>query len=64
MHKYASDQYPQILRRRLINIGPIGDDLLVVVVHTNRAGMIRIISARKANRRESRRYHDYFKTKA
>jgi uncharacterized protein len=49
---------------RFINIGPIGDDLLVVVVHTNRAGMIRIISARKANKRESRRYHDYFKTKA
>ncbi len=49
---------------RFINIGPIGDNVLVVVVYTHRAGMIRIISARKANKRESRRYRDYFKTKA
>jgi len=49
---------------RFINIGPIGDDILVVVVHTDRAGVIRIISARKANKRERSKYHDYFKEKA
>jgi len=49
---------------RFINIGPIGEGVLLVVVHTIRKGMIRIISARKANKRETRRYHDYFKTKA
>ncbi|MDQ3582059.1 MAG: BrnT family toxin [Pseudomonadota bacterium] len=49
---------------RFINIGPIGEGVLLVVVHTIRKDMIRTISARKANKRETRRDRDYFKTKA
>ncbi|MGH8584034.1 MAG: BrnT family toxin [Gammaproteobacteria bacterium] len=57
------DRRKEYGEERFINIGPFESGLLVVV-HTIRKGMIRIISARKANKRETRRYHDYFKTKA
>ncbi|MBP1850573.1 BrnT family toxin [Rhizobium halophytocola] len=41
---------------RTISIGAIADVVLVVVVHTDRAGVIRIISARLANRKERTLY--------
>jgi uncharacterized protein len=44
---------------RRISIGLIREVAAVVVVHTDRDGAIRIISARLANRDERRRYHEH-----
>ncbi|HIO03764.1 BrnT family toxin [Marinobacter sp. LM1] len=43
--------------RRMIGYGPIGDRVYCVV-YTERKGIRRIISLRKANRREVRLYAD------
>ena len=43
---------------RKISIGMIGPHVCVVV-YTERKSVIRIISARKANQREKRRYHEF-----
>jgi hypothetical protein len=43
---------------REISIGSAGADLIVVVVHTDRDGVTRLISARRATRTERNRYHD------
>jgi uncharacterized protein len=43
--------------RRFLTIGRSKDGHLLVVCHCDRPGRIRLISARKANRRE-RRYHE------
>jgi uncharacterized DUF497 family protein len=43
---------------RTITIGMIGFALFVVVVHTDRSGNIRIISARKATKRERKTYDE------
>ncbi len=48
---------------RLISYGRIGKSIVVVVIHTRRLGRIRLISTRKANRRERRAYYEYL-TKA
>ena len=37
---------------RDISLGALSPDAVLVVVHTERGGKIRLISARKANRRE------------
>lgn len=42
-----------------ISIGKIQDILIVAVVHTDRNGKIRIISARKATPKERRKYDEY-----
>ncbi|TXS90824.1 BrnT family toxin [Parahaliea maris] len=44
---------------RHISIGTLDGQIAVVVVHTDRAEVIRIISARLANRKERRAYHEY-----
>jgi uncharacterized DUF497 family protein len=44
---------------RQISIGLIHDIVAVAVVHTDRNGATRIISARLANRNERRRYHEH-----
>lgn len=44
---------------RVISIGEIENTIVVVVVHTERNGAIRLISARPANRKERRKYNDY-----
>jgi uncharacterized DUF497 family protein len=41
---------------REISIGLLGAIAVIVVVHTDRDGVCRIISARKANKRERQRY--------
>ena len=41
---------------RFITMGVSADDQLLVVVHTDRAGAIRLISAREATPRERRSY--------
>ena len=43
---------------RIISIGAVEQAAIIVVAHTDRRGRIRIISARQANRKERRRYHD------
>ena len=44
---------------REISIGQLPDQVIVVVVHTDRNGVTRLISARLANRAERKSYHDY-----
>lgn len=44
---------------REISIGRVETDVVVTVVHTDRAGTIRLISARSTNRRERKDYDDY-----
>lgn len=46
---------------REVSIGMIGEDVMVVVVHTDRKGITRIISARLANKAERQAYNDYYK---
>ena len=42
-----------------VSIGTIQNVVIVAVVHTDRQGKIRIISARKATLKERRKYYDY-----
>ncbi|MCL1464091.1 MULTISPECIES: BrnT family toxin [Argonema] len=44
---------------REISIGAIQGVVIVTVVHTERNGVIRIISARKATPQERKTYYDY-----
>ncbi len=44
---------------REISIGKVGDLVCLVVVHTNRQGVTRLISARRAKRSERNRYDEY-----
>nr|WP_150107072.1 BrnT family toxin [Halothece sp. PCC 7418] len=44
---------------REISIGAIQGVVIITVVHTERNGNIRIISARKATPKERRQYYDY-----
>lgn len=48
---------------REISIGKIGEAVIIVVVHTKRNKKIRIISARKASRKERRRYYEHIQRK-
>ncbi len=43
---------------RYVSIGIIDQVAMIVVVHTNRQGRIRLISARPASRRERRIYYE------
>jgi len=44
---------------REITIGEFRKNIVIVLVHTNRFGIVRIISARKANQRERRKYYEH-----
>lgn len=44
---------------REITIGEIHKNIVLVLVHTDRFGNIRIISARKANKKERSKYYEY-----
>lgn len=44
---------------RMTTVGLIRDVVAVTVVHTDRTGVVRIISARLANRRERRLLHEH-----
>lgn len=46
---------------RKISIGTIDKMLVIVVVHTDRNGLTRIISARTANKKERKLYYEYIK---
>jgi uncharacterized DUF497 family protein len=47
-----------------VSIGALGEIVVVTVVHTSRESAIRLISARLANRRERRLYHEYLRQAA
>lgn len=40
------------------SIGQVGGVIMLAVIHTDREGIIRIISARRANRAERKRYEE------
>jgi len=44
---------------REITIGEVSKNIVLVLVHTDRFGNIRIISARKANERERSKYYEH-----
>jgi len=46
---------------RYTSIGAIEGLIVIAVVHTDRNGIVRIISARLANRRERQKYHDHLR---
>ena len=50
--------------QREVSVGAIGEIIVVTVVHTSREGAVRLISARLANRRERRLYHEYLRQAA
>jgi uncharacterized DUF497 family protein len=47
---------------RFISIGIMGSITVIAVVHTDRKGNTRIISARPANRKERKQYEAYKRT--
>jgi uncharacterized protein len=51
----------EIAELREISFGLIGPVVVLAVVHTDREGVTRIISARKATKQESRLFHAYLK---
>ncbi len=53
------DDRHEYSENRDISLGSLSLGAVVVVVHTERAGRIRLISARKANRLERKVYHDH-----
>jgi len=46
---------------RWIAVGPLSGRPVIAVVHTDRSGRIRIISARPARREERRRFHGTYR---
>ena len=56
----ADDTRQSYGEMRNISLGTI-HGRICVVVYTERKGVTRIISARKANQRERRRYHEFIK---
>ena len=52
----ATDERRSYGERREISIGRIDEAVLLTVVHTDRQGRRRIISARSASRKERQRY--------
>ncbi|RAP33964.1 hypothetical protein DID80_07705 [Candidatus Marinamargulisbacteria bacterium SCGC AAA071-K20] len=46
---------------RYISIGILEDIIVIVVIHTNRNGRVRLISARLAKEKERRQYYEFIK---
>jgi len=57
----ASDDREGYGEERSISYGRLGGLVVVVVAHTDRGERIRLISARKANRKETRAYYEHLK---
>ena len=53
-----TDQRKDYSEDRSISIGRVENGVLIVVAHTDRAGRIRLISARPASRKERQTYHE------
>jgi hypothetical protein len=60
----APDDREDYGEERFISIGHLGGLTVVVAVHTNRNGRIRLISARKANRKETQAYYEHLEETA
>ncbi|MES2663704.1 MAG: BrnT family toxin [Pseudomonadota bacterium] len=43
------------------SIGMIGTEVVIAIIHTDRNGKVRLISARRANTEERKMYHGYIK---
>ncbi len=52
--------YGEIRRQ---TIGAVADVLVILVVHTQRDGRVRVISARRANRQERKRYEEEIRSR-
>ena len=55
----ARDDRQDYSQERFISYGQINPLVVVTVIHTGRRGRIRLISARKANRKERQAYYEY-----
>lgn len=53
--------HSEINEDRYICIGDVGDLVILFVVYTDENDNIRIISARKATKKETEAYYEYFK---
>ena len=60
----ATDDRQDYGEERFISTGQLGALVVVVVVHTNRSGRIRLISARMANRKERQAYYEHLEETA
>ena len=49
---------------RFISYGQMGSLVVVAVVHTDRSGRIRLVSARMANRKERQSYYEHLEETA
>lgn len=56
LYDERSDEYGEA---REISIGTIDEAVVIVVIHTDRDGVTRLISARPANKKERNTYYDY-----
>ena len=55
----APDDRQDYSEEHFISYGQLSTLVVVAVVHTRRRGRIRLISARKANRKERQAYYEY-----
>ena len=55
----APDDRQDYRERRFISYGQLDAMVVIAVVHTRRLGRIRLISARKANRKERQAFYEY-----
>ena len=60
VHLSRVDTHEDYGEVRNITIGMMAGTIVAVVVHTDREDAIRIMSARKANKRERSDYHAYY----
>lgn len=60
----AEDRRKDYGEMRFTSIGLISGVAVLVVIHTDRKGRTRIISARKANEKERGLYYEYLKEKS
>jgi len=56
-HAYTNNSTQSFREKRAVTIGLLKQSVVVVVVHTDRAGVTRIISMRPASRPERSRYY-------
>ena len=56
-----TDKRKDYKETRKVSIGSLGEEIIIVVVHTDRNGITRIISARPANKTERKLYNEHIK---
>ena len=54
----ATDERIDYGERRFVSVGAVENVVVLVVVHTDRDGHTRLISARTASRKERQKYYD------